>query len=125
MTTFDAIDKVYNIVKGNGLEVYKLIKPAGDESEYIVINSLPVSGDILQRCIVNVNIHVKDIQISSSTSAPNTSRLKALANQFETLLLKNISNDAHIYLDGQGAEQDEATETNYINFRLMCNLINQ
>lgn len=123
MTTFDAIDKVYAILQGNGLEVFKLVKPDGDETEYIVINSLPISGIILKRCVVNVNVHVKDIQISSSTSTANTSRLKILAAQFEALLLKNIATDAHIYLESQGTEQDDALKTHYINFRLMCNLI--
>jgi len=123
MTTFDAIDKLYNILSSQGLDVFKLVKPDGSEQEYVVINSLPISGEIIQRCLVNVNVHVKDIQVSGSTSVVNTSRLKVLANQFENILLKNIAQDAHIYLDGQGVEDDSALGTHYINFRLMCNLI--
>jgi hypothetical protein len=30
-------------------------------AEYIVINSLPINADVMQKCIVNVNYHVKDI----------------------------------------------------------------
>lgn len=30
-------------------------------SEYIVINSLPINADVMQKCHVNVNYHVKDI----------------------------------------------------------------
>ncbi len=30
-------------------------------TEYIVINSLPINADVMQKCYVNVNYHVKDI----------------------------------------------------------------
>jgi hypothetical protein len=29
--------------------------------EYVVINSLPINADVMQKCYVNVNYHVKDL----------------------------------------------------------------
>lgn len=123
MNTFDAIDIVYSIVTNKGLPVFKLVKPSGDEAEYIVINSLPVSGDFHKKCLVNVNIHVKDIKIPNSTTAANTSRLKQLAALYAPLLEKNITTVAQIYLESQGIERDNSVGAHFINYRLLCNLI--
>jgi hypothetical protein len=124
MTTFDAINTVYNLLKGLELPVFKYAKPGGDESEYIVINSLPIAGNVLQRCYVNVNIHVKDIVFPESTSAPNTLRLEQLAETYSDLLEKNIVDNTHLYFDKQGVEREDALKEHYINIRLLCNLIN-
>lgn len=124
MTTFDAINTVYNLLKGLELPVFKYAKPGGDESEYIVINSLPIAGDVLQRCYVNVNVHVKDIVFPDSTVAPNTLRLEQLADTYSTLLEKNIEDNVHLYFDKQGVEREDALKEHYINIRLLCNLLN-
>lgn len=123
MTTFDAVNRVYDILKNQDLPVFKYTKPGGEEKEYIVINALPISGDVLKKCYVNVNIHVKDIDFPDSTTVPNTSRLEQLANTFSELLNENIDKDIHIYFDRQGIEREEALKEHYVNIRLKCNLI--
>lgn len=122
MTVFNAIDTVYNALKSEGLNVYKLRKPQGD-NECIVINALPLTGSILRRCYVNVNVYVKDLIVPNQGSLPNTSRLKSLGEEFQPLLTKIITKNAHLYLDSDGVERDEQTGFHYINFRLLCNLI--
>ncbi len=124
MTTFDAVNRVYGLLDGLELPVFKYAKPGGNENEYIVINSLPISGDVLQKCYVNVNIHVKDIVFPDSTTAPNTLRLEQLAASYSALLAKNIEGNTHLYSDKQGVEREDALKEHYVNIRLLCNLIN-
>jgi hypothetical protein len=123
MTTFDAVNTVYGLLKNQGLPVFKFEKPGGDEKEYIVINSLPITGGILKKCYVNVNIHVKDISFPDSTTAPDSLRLEQLAGTYSKLLEKNIEGNVHLYFDKQGIEQEEALKEHYVNIRLLCNLI--
>lgn len=61
-TTDLAINKVFSKVKPAFLiPVYKYEKPTSKtDTEYIVINSLPINSDVMQKCRVNVNYHVKD-----------------------------------------------------------------
>ena len=121
MTVFNAIDTVYDVLKMEGRNVYKLRRPQGD-NECIVINALPLTGSILKQCYVNVNVFVKDLTIPNMGSLPNTSRLKAVGEEFQPLLTKIIKKNAHLYLDSEGVERDEQTGFHYINFRLLCNL---
>lgn len=65
MTVKHAIDSTYNQVISLGLVVdgiYRYSKPVDKKDDvYIVINSLPVNNGILQKCFINVNVHVKDM----------------------------------------------------------------
>lgn len=61
-TTDAAINKVFSKVKpAFVIPVYKYEKPTEkNDTEYIVINSLPINADVMQKCRVNVNYHIKD-----------------------------------------------------------------
>lgn len=61
-TTDSAINKVFSKVKpAFVIPVYKYENPTGKtDTEYIVINSLPINADVMQKCRINVNYHVKD-----------------------------------------------------------------
>lgn len=95
MTVFNAIDTVYDVLKSEGRNVYKLRRPQGD-NECVVINALPLTGSILKQCYVNVNVFVKDLTIPNMGSLPNTSRLKAVGEEFQPLLTKIIKKNAHL-----------------------------
>lgn len=122
MTIFNAINAVYSALNNQGLPVHKLVKPA-ESGECVVINALPLTGSILKRCIVNVNIYAKDLLIPDGASVPNTSRLNALAAHYAPILERIINNNAYLYLESEGIEADSGIKFHYLNFRLLCNLI--
>lgn len=122
MTIFNAINAVYSALNNQGLPVHKLVKPA-ESGECVVINALPLTGSILKRCIVNVNIYAKDLLVPDGASVPNTSRLNALAAHYAPILERIINNNAYLYLESEGIEADSGIKFHYLNFRLLCNLI--
>lgn len=122
MTIFNAINAVYSALNNQGLPVHKLVKPA-ESGECVVINALPLTGSILRRCIVNVNIYAKDLLVPDGASVPNTSRLNALAAHYAPILERIINNNAYLYLESEGIEADSGIKFHYLNFRLLCNLI--
>jgi hypothetical protein len=121
-TNFEAINQVYKVVKSMSLPAFKMMK-AGSHDEYVVVNSMPVAGDTLKRCFVNVNIHVKDIDYPDADSLPNTKRLEELSLLYASALEK--IEDSHIctYYVSQGIEREASLNEHFVNIRLMCNLI--
>lgn len=122
MTIFNAINAVYSALNNQGLPVHKLVKPA-ESGECVVINALPLTGSILKRCYINVNIYAKDLLVPDGASVPNTSRLNALAAHYAPILERIINNNAYLYLESEGIEADSGIKFHYLNFRLLCNLI--
>lgn len=122
MTIFNAINSVYSALNNQGLPVHKLVKPA-DSGECVVINALPLAGSVLKRCYVNVNIYAKDLLVADGASLPDTARLNVLAGQYAPILEKIINNNAYLYLESEGIEADSGIKFHYLNFRLLCNLI--
>ena len=124
-TTFDAVDIIWSYLNDRlSISVYKFQKPSKEENEYITINSLPVSSGILQRCYLNVNIHVKDIQLPDSTTVPDNVRLGELAAYVMGELTKVITGDFHFHFESQGLERNEALKEHYVNIKLLCNILN-
>jgi len=53
---------VYSLLGSITKPKYLDTKPtASVAAEYVVINSLPINANVMQKCYVNVNYHVKDI----------------------------------------------------------------
>lgn len=122
MTIFNAINAVYSALNNQGLPVHKLVKPA-ESGECVVINALPLTGSVFKRCYINVNIYAKDLLVPDGASVPNTSRLNALAAHYAPILERIINNNAYLYLESEGIEADSGIKFHYLNFRLLCNLI--
>ncbi|MGV4421891.1 hypothetical protein ACQ1PM_11220, partial [Ornithobacterium rhinotracheale] len=59
-SNLDAIDFIYDIVKGVSFNggVYKLRRPVDRNKEYLVINSLALTNDLHQlgTCKININV---------------------------------------------------------------------
>ena len=75
---YQTTDKILGIVYGlmGSITIPKYLKTSPAKSvprEYIVINSLPINADVMQKCYVNVNYHVKDI----GEGQPDNARLIA------------------------------------------------
>lgn len=68
MATYKTTDEIIKIVEGllGSISKPKYLKESPQDlsplvREYVVINSLPINADVMQKCYVNVNYHVKDI----------------------------------------------------------------
>lgn len=125
-TTSTAIDKVFKLLKaGLSIPVYKLTKPtAKDLAEYIVINSLPISSDVMQSCTVNVNYHTKDL----AAGIPNNELLD-LTEPVIIGLLDGVSSigTVDILIDSLSQEtiRNEAQNEHYSNLRFSVKIINK
>jgi hypothetical protein len=122
-TPTDAVNFVYALVSNLGIEAFK--HTSSGKGERIVVNTLPLTGDILQRCFVNVNGYVPDIQVPDSTPVPNTKRLE----EVETLVVNAIKNhinsgNIHLYIESIGVERNPSFDEHFINVRLKVNLKN-
>lgn len=122
-TPTDAVNFVYALIDDLGIEVFK--HTSTGKGERIVVNTLPLTGDILQRCYVNVNGFVPDIQVSNSTPVPNTKRLEEV-EELIVNVFKNHTNsgDIHLYIESVGVERNTSFDEHFINVKLKVNLKN-
>jgi hypothetical protein len=122
-TPTEVVNFVFSLAKSLGVEPYK--HTSSGKGERLVVNSLPITGDILQRCYVNVNWFVPDIKMQGEMSVPNTKRLEeteaALVNLFENHV---NSGDIHLYIESVGIEKNLLFDEHFINLRLKVNLKN-
>lgn len=123
-TTDFAIDKVYSILAaetGVQTPAYKLTKPSKNtDSEYIVINALPISDGVLQKCRVNVNLHVKDL----ASGIPNMQTLETGTASLMTLLQEVTENGIIIDFESQEYFRESQLGEHYSNIRLSIKIIN-
>ena len=122
-TVMDAVNYVYGLVKTLGLSTFKLT--SSGSGERIVVNSLPMTGDILQRCYVNVCGFVPDIKIPDGAPVPNTKRLAEVESLIVNLVTSHVnSGDIHIYIESQGVERNPSFDEHFVNVKLKVNLKN-
>ncbi len=122
-TTDTAINRVFSLIKTSTitLPVYKLTKPSEiAAAEYIVINALPISTGVMQKCIVNVNYHVKNLK----PGMPNLSKLETVTASLMTLLQENSAQRILIDFDSQEYFNEEDKEEHYSNIRLKVKIVN-
>jgi hypothetical protein len=122
-TTLDAVSIVYKLINTSALKTMITGQVLKDKrvcsgKEDIVINSLPMSGRGMQRCTVNVNIHVPDVE-AKHVFVPDNSRFNALLTVAVSLLENFNGSDYTAWLDMQSnpIEQTDIKE-HYVNLRI-------
>lgn len=129
-TTSTAINKVYLVLKGTGgltVPVYKLEKPIlkTPPAEYVVVNSLPISADVMQACTVNINYHVKNL----APGVPAIEKLETGTDAVILLLDKLFDQSGAVEIlidfDSQETIRDEALNEHYSNIRFKVKIINK
>lgn len=90
------------------------------KSKYYVINSLPISANVMQKCYVNVNCHAKDIK----DGIPDRISITAMAKAALALLQK-VSTTMYL-IDYEGSEmiREKNSGEHYMNLRFSVKLIN-
>lgn len=122
-TPTDAVNFVYGLVSDLGINTYKHTSSGGGER--IVVNTLPLVGDILQRCFVNVNGFVPDITFAGDASVPNTKRLETVEALIVNAFKNHVnSGDIHVYIESIGLERNPSVNEHFINVKIKVNLKN-
>lgn len=118
---------MYDYLKGTPLtgavsgELCKGNRPLNSRKEDVVINSLPLTMDQLQKCIVNVNVFVPDITVSTGegeTREPDFARLA----QLEPIALQAVKEYQSLthsfYVQQCHVIKDHESESHYLNIRV-------
>ncbi len=135
INSLDAIDIIFggvlpimqNTKKPNG-SVYKVQRPINSVKEDIVVTGLALNRDTgFQNGVLNVNIHVQNLSITSGgitdNSQPNISRIKELTAIIETLI-GDIYGDYYSYeIDQDNLFIEE--KSSYNNIRVTFRALNQ
>lgn len=122
-TTDTAINRVFSIIKASAitLPVYKLGKPTDvKHPEYIVINALPISDGVMQKCRVNVNYHVKNLK----PGMPDLAKLETVTASLMSLLKENSAQRILIDFESQEYFREDELEEYYSNIRLYIKIVN-
>jgi hypothetical protein len=89
-------------------------------AEYIVINSLPIPADVMQKCFINVNYHVKDI----GPGQKDQTKIEAGSIAVLAILKKVTATNYLIDFESQGTIREEQFGEHYSNLRFSFKNIN-
>jgi hypothetical protein len=93
--------------------------------EYIVINTLGVDANIMQKCRVNVNYHVKDINAGVSIGyVPDDYKLNIGINAVKAILEKISTTSYLIDFEGEEIFYEEVLNEHYSNLKFSFKIIN-
>lgn len=125
-TTDYAIGTVYSLLGTITVPKYRNSKPTESTAEeYVVINALPINADVMQKCYINVNYHVKDINggIGVGLIADNT-KLDAGTALVLAALKKVTATDYLIDFESQETFREDKIGEHYSNLKFSFKNIN-
>lgn len=134
-TTAGVATIIYELVQASALaaaisgKVRKANRPAGSESEDIVINCLPIDNEQLQRCVVNVNVFVPPYKIKENgveTGDPDFARMEQLQTM-AAAFFKAIRKTQDYQIEWEqmsGILRDDNSTCYYFNIRLRFQAFN-
>jgi hypothetical protein len=116
-----AVGIVHGLLSSITKPKYLFTSPADlKATEYLVINALPINADTMQKCYVNVNYHVKDIE----QGKPDVAKIQTGENAVLTIL-KKVSTTAYLIdFESQEIIREEARSEHYSNLRFSFKNIN-
>lgn len=107
---------------GNTGKVFKITRALNSRNEDIVINALPISEGTLQRCYINVNVYVNNLNLTiggqQDNTLPNTVRLAQLTSAIISALEEVSADDHYYFVQQQTVIRDEQIGQHYSNIRL-------
>ena len=125
-TTDYVIDVVYSLLGSITVPKYRKTKPTkSTASEYVVINSLPINANVMQKCYVNVNYHVKDIDGGPTVGfVPNDTRLSAGTALILAALKEVTGTNYLVDFESQETIPESQFNEHYSNLRFSFKNIN-
>ena len=125
-TTDFIIDIVYSLLGSITVPKYRKTKPTKSTAiEYVVINSLPINANVMQKCYVNVNYHVKDIDGGTSTGLTPEDTKLAAGTALVLAALEKVTTTAYLIdFESQETIREEQLGEHYSNLRFSFKNIN-
>lgn len=134
-TVIDMVDDMYVLLNVSPVtsvllsgDVFLDSRPDNNRNECVVINSLPITGEQLQRAVVNVNIHVPNLQLTINgqpdTSQPNRIRLKIISDVVIPLIKDAVINNTLTGIQNITMVNDKEIKEHFLNIRVATNSIN-
>lgn len=119
----EIVDIVYGLLGplSASTPVFKYTKPPLVLNEYIVVNALPVNAAVLQKCYINVNYHVKDIE----DGKPNDIRLRAGFSAVMNILEKVSATNYLIDFESTEEFEEAALKEHFVNMRFSVKYFNK
>lgn len=121
ITSDFAVGLVFGLLGSINKPKYRKSKPSGSKaSEYVVINALPINAEVMQKCIINVNYHLKDIE----PGVPDLAKIEAGSVSILAILTKVTTSAYLIDYEGQETIREEQLGEHYSNLRFSFKYIN-
>lgn len=97
--------------------------PLCTDAEYVVVNSLPMDADQMQRCYVNVNYYCKDIDGGTGIGlVPDITKLDT-GSKLILAILKKVSTTSYL-IDFESSELIKLEKEHLIGLRFSFKYIN-
>lgn len=125
-TTDYIVGIVYSLLGSVTVPKYLKTKPTkSTAAEYVVINSLPVNADVMQKCYVNVNYHVKDKDGGPNVGfVADTAKIEA-GSALVLAALKQVTTTSFLIdFESQETIREEQLNEHYSNLRFSFKNIN-
>lgn len=120
-TTDYIVGLVFGLLSSVSKPKYLFTKPStSTAAEYVVINSLPINADVMQKCYVNVNYHVKDITVG----VPDIVKMAAGSALILTAIKKVSTTGYLIDFESQEVIREDSLGEHYTNLRFSIKFIN-
>lgn len=121
-TSIDCAQVVFGLLTSLTVKRYLFVRKTKDvNTEYIVVNALPVNAAVMQKCYVNVNIHVKDF----ADGTPNIERLKEISTMVLDILQKVDGTNYLLDFESNETFREEALREHFANLRFSLKIVNQ
>ena len=100
-------------------EVYKYHRPQDSQLEDVVINTVIADGSesVIQRAVVNVNLHVPAVNTAGG-AMPNTARFDTLAGIASPVLKSGHGAMYNYWIENTALIKEEGRDRWYLNIRL-------
>jgi len=117
---------VYSLLGSISKPKYLDTKPTNvNPAEYVVVNSLPINANVMQKVYVNVNYHVKDIDGGPTVGLiKDTAKIEA-GSALVLAALKQVTTTAYLIdFESQETIREEQLGEHYSNLRFSFKYIN-
>jgi len=131
-TPVEQIDILYQCIRNSTIPsivtggVYKYQKPVNSESEDIVINSITTDGEMIQRGVNNINIHVPPMIVTISglqQKVVNNARLTYLIEIITPILKEGFGTKYNFWVDQMSVITEDESWL-LMNYRIKFKLHN-
>lgn len=129
-TSLDQDSIIYNVLSNSALKneisgkIYNNSQIEDYSKENVVIKSIVIAGDDIQRGVTNVNVHVPDL-IFDNITQPNGSRIQEILQITTTALEEHYQEDYNFVITEQfGLIREDGLKSHYFNLRVKFNFFN-